>query len=148
MAGRIFISYRRGADNNSAGRIYDALVDKFGENRVFMDVDTIPPGVDFVDYIDKTVGDCDAFLAVIGPGWHDEKARLHRDGDFVHLEIHAALKRDNIRIVPLLVSGAEMPAEDDLPRDLHPLLRRSGLKISHDTFSATLERLSESLAVV
>ncbi|MEM7188002.1 MAG: toll/interleukin-1 receptor domain-containing protein [Pseudomonadota bacterium] len=145
MSGRIFISYRRGQDNNSAGRIYDALVDEFGESRVFMDVDTIPPGVDFVDYIDQMVGTCDAFLAVIGPGWHDEKERLHDEGDFVHLEIRSALKRENIRIVPLLVSNAEMPTAKELPKDLHPLLRRSGLKVSHQTFNATLERLSESL---
>ena len=69
---RIFISYRR---NDSAGRIYDRLEGHFGQGQVFMDVDTIEPGLDFVDVVQEAVGSCDA---VIGREWlvaSDESSR-------------------------------------------------------------------------
>lgn len=64
----IFISYRREESAGHAGRIYDRLREKFGKDRVFMDVSAIEPGVDFVEAIDKAVGSCTALLVVIGHG--------------------------------------------------------------------------------
>ncbi len=46
---RIFISYRRNDSASNAGRIFDRLEGHFGEGQVFMDVDTIKPGVNFVE---------------------------------------------------------------------------------------------------
>jgi hypothetical protein len=46
--GGIFLSYRRQESMHVAGRLYDRLAGHFGTPRVFMDVDTIEPGVDFV----------------------------------------------------------------------------------------------------
>jgi hypothetical protein len=37
--------------NHLAGRLYDRLADRFGESQVFVDVDTIEPGVDFAEEI-------------------------------------------------------------------------------------------------
>ena len=67
--GRIFISYRRQETGDLAGRLYDRLEDRFGEARVFMDVDTIELGVDFTEVITRAVGTCEVLLAVIGPHW-------------------------------------------------------------------------------
>ncbi len=63
---KIFISYRRDDSASNAGRIYDRLEGHFGQGQVFMDVDTIRPGLDFVDVVREAVGSCDAFIAVIG----------------------------------------------------------------------------------
>jgi hypothetical protein len=67
--GGIFVSYRRQESSHVAGRLYDRLADRFGENQVFIDVDTIEPGVDFAAEISRAVAACQVLVAVIGPGW-------------------------------------------------------------------------------
>jgi hypothetical protein len=67
--GSIFVSYRRQDSDHLAGRLYDRLVDHFGEGQVFMDVDTIEPGLDFAEEITRAVTACQVFVAVIGPAW-------------------------------------------------------------------------------
>jgi hypothetical protein len=42
----IFVSYRREQSAAQAGRLYDWLAAQFGEEHVFMDVDSIRFGVD------------------------------------------------------------------------------------------------------
>jgi TIR domain len=73
VTGRIFISYRRGDDQAAAGRLYDRLLQHFDHEQLFMDVDAIEPGVDFVKSLDEQVAACMAFIAVIGPRWLDAR---------------------------------------------------------------------------
>src|SRR5947209_7151608 len=118
MAG-VFISYRHEDSIAYAGRLYDRLQAHFGDEQVFMDIDTLQPGEDFVEAIQNTVASCDALIAVIGKSWltaQDEKGqrRLDSPDDFVHIEIAAALER-GIRVIPALVGGAQMPQSSDLP---------------------------------
>lgn len=145
--GRIFISYRRGADSHVTGRLHDRLEQSFGRDRLFMDVDSIPPGVDFVDYLDKQVGQCEAFLAVVGPGWIEALDRLKDPADFVRIEIEAVLKRPDIPIIPVLIDDIKMPKADELPEQLHPFVRRAGIALPHDHFAAIVDgRLSRTLS--
>jgi hypothetical protein len=58
MSGQIFISYRRDDALSPAGRIYDHIVARFPHSQVFMDVDNLDPGVDFVEAIESSVGLC------------------------------------------------------------------------------------------
>src|SRR5262245_22919065 len=99
----VFISYRREDTEATAGRIYDALEPHIGKDSVFMDVETIPPGIDFRKYINDAVSQCDAFLALIGSKWlrvrKIGRRRLEDPNDFVRIEIEAALKRD-IPVIP------------------------------------------------
>jgi TIR domain len=117
----IFVSYRRSDAPGHAGRLYDRLVDRFGEGSVFKDLDSMEPGADFVEVIEDTVARCDALLAVIGRDWLEVNQgggrRLDDPQDWVRLEIADALKR-KIRVVPVLVAGASMPSAADLPEDL------------------------------
>ena len=90
--GGIFVSYRRQDSDHLAGRLYDRLVDRFGEGQVFMDVDTIEPGLDFAEEITRAVAACQVFVAVIGPAWLTAtdgrgRRRLDDPDDFVRLEI-------------------------------------------------------------
>src|SRR5215471_9068251 len=94
----IFISYRRDDSAGYAGRLYDALASQFGKRLVFMDVDAIQPGEDFVQLIQERVVACDFLIAVIGRNWLkgvDDKGlpRLQNPEDFVRLEIAHALAR-------------------------------------------------------
>lgn len=147
---KVFISYRRADSNDICGRIYDRLVRDFGERNIFKDVDNIPFGVDFVDYLDNQIKECTVLLVVIGPKWIDAvdergRRRLDDPNDFVRIEIEAALRR-NILVVPLLVSGAVMPYAEDLPESLQPLTRRNGIEIRPDPdFHYDMTRLIKRL---
>ena len=148
MAG-VFISYRREDAPGHAGRVFDRVRARFGADVVFMDVTAIDAGADFVDAIDKAVGTCDVLLAVIGPQWvgaadSAERKRLDIPTDFVRLEIAGALKRD-VRVVPVLVDGARLPAAADLPEELQPLLRRNAVELRDARWDADIEQLVASL---
>jgi uncharacterized membrane protein YhaH (DUF805 family) len=149
MAGRIFINYRRGDSQGAAGRLYDHLLQHFERAELFMDVDAIEPGVDFVKSLDEHVSNCSAFIAVIGPGWAaarepDGTRRLDNPNDFVRVELESALKRD-IRVIPVLVDGASMPRASDLPDALQPLLRRNAVEFAHHRFAADCDDLARNI---
>ena len=148
---RIFISYRRADSMDVTGRIYDRLREQFGKSAIFKDVDSIPPGVDFREHLEKAVGKCRIFLVVIGDQWLEAKDakrrnRLQDPDDFVRIEIEAALKR-NIPIIPLLVRGASIPAEAKLPPSLRKLVYRNGISIRSDPdFHGDMDRLIEAIS--
>jgi hypothetical protein len=145
----LFISYRREDTSGYAGRIYDQVSSHFGREHVFMDVADLEPGSDFVDVIEKKVGTCDALIAVIGKDWltiKDEKneVRLRKPGDFVSIEISAALRR-NVEVIPVLVGGAKMPLQRELPQPLQFLSRRQALELSDAHFTRDVGDLIEAL---
>jgi len=138
MAHVIFINYRRDDATATAGRLCDRLAREFGRKNLFMDVDHIPAGVDFVAFLKRQVAMCDVFLAVISPNWLDAKdergrRRLDDPDDFVTVEIAAALRQD-IRVIPLLIDGTRIPKADQLPDLLAPLVRRNALEIRNAQF--------------
>jgi tetratricopeptide (TPR) repeat protein len=152
MMARIFINYRRADATAMAGRLHDRLAQTFGRKILFMDVDHIPAGADFVEYLHSQVAACRVFLAVIGPNWLDAKdddgrRRLDNPDDFVAIEIAAALSRD-IRVIPVLVDGARMPKARDLPESLKPLVRRQAIDLRHNHFGRDGEALVEKIREV
>lgn len=145
----IFISYRREDTSGYAGRLYDQVSSHFGRDHVFMDVADLEPGSDFVDTIEKKVGTCDALIALIGKSWltimdEHNQVRLRKPGDFVSVEIAAALKR-NIEVIPVLVGGAKMPLQRELPESLQLLSRRQALELSDVHFTRDVGDLIEAL---
>jgi len=147
---KILISYRREDSADVTGRIYDRLIQQFGRETVFKDVDSIPLGVDFRMYLDEQVGKCDVFLAVIGRNWmkakgRNGKSRLEDPGDFVRIEIEWALKRQ-IPVIPVLVSGATIPLVARLPPSIQDLSFRNGIDVRPDPdFHRDMDRLIEDL---
>lgn len=148
MTGRnIFVSYRRGTDGNAASRLYRQLSQEFGRDAIFFDVDSIPVGVDFHDYLDQQVARCSAFIAVIGPSWTAAMPRLADPDDFVRIEIESALERQGIPVIPVLVDGAEMPRAEDLPPALAKLPKRNGVPVTPQYFDLIVrEKLIPALA--
>lgn len=146
---RVFISYRRDDSAGYAGRLYDGLCERFGSDSVFMDVGSIDPGEDFVAAINEAVGDSDVLIALIGPRWlsitdNEGRRRLDNPNDFVRLEIMSALEQD-IRVIPLLVRDAEMPAADELPAELEELSYRNALELSDERWDYDEERLATAI---
>jgi hypothetical protein len=150
MAG-IFISYRREDAGAYAGRLYDSLAAEFGPDRVFMDIQTLRPGVDFATALNEAIRTCDVMITLIGPRWltvtdSEGRRRLDDPDDWVRQETATALARDDIRVVPVLVGGAVLPAAADLPEDLQLLRRRHSFEIGDERWDYDARLLVEGLA--
>jgi hypothetical protein len=142
------VSYRRG-DSGHAGRLYDALSSRFGPDNVFMDVDTIDPGADFAEVINRAVTSCDVVIALIGRGWltandTEGRRRLEDPDDFVRLELESGLAHD-IVVIPTCVQGAAVPSTEELPPSLAPLVGRQAVELRdigwHDDVARLIRRL-------
>jgi TolA-binding protein len=149
MQRSIFISYRREDAVAHSGRLADRLSAHFGKSAVFIDVDGIPPGDDFVDVLTSKVAACDTLIAVIGKNWlqvTDEHGRRRLDDpdDLVVVEIRAALER-KIRVIPVLVGGAAMPRALELPDTIRSLARRNAFHVSDTNFHSSADQLIETL---
>lgn len=148
MARKILINYRRADSKGYAVAIYNSLVSNFGEDQIFMDIDAIEPGTDFVKVLEKAIQQCDVLIVIIGPQWLGIKdasgeKRLDNKSDFVRIEIKAALERE-VTVLPVLVQGVKMPSAAKLPDDIRSLARRQAFVIS-DRFSTDVEQLVEVL---
>ncbi len=149
MTGKLFISYRRDDSAGHAGRLRDRLEREFGRDLLFMDVDAIPLGLNFIKVLRDEVAKCDVLLAVIGPNWatildKNGKRRLDDKNDFVRIEIATALTRD-IPVIPVLLDNAELPKPEQLPPDLEELSVRNGIYVRHASFHGDMDRLIAGL---
>lgn len=150
---RVFVSYRRQDAAYVVAILSERLQKRFGPESVFLDVDSIPLGVDFREHIGKAVSQCDVLLAVIGDQWLDVRnqrgeRRLDDPADYARIEIETALKR-GIPTIPVLVESATMPPADALPESLHPLVFRNAaeLRAGKDLYTH-VDRLIEGLAAL
>jgi formylglycine-generating enzyme required for sulfatase activity len=147
----VFISYRREITAGEARALFNELLEKLGKNSVFMDVDSIALGRDFRSALQKTLDSCDLMLVLIGRDWANVKdeegrTRLENPGDFVRLEIGAALRRD-IVVTPILVQGAHMPAPEHLPADIRDLVYRNGFELSHNRWESDVAEMIRRLGL-
>ena len=145
MAGEIFINYRRDDEKAAAGRLFDRLTQAFGRKCVFMDVDNIPPGVDFLKVLKDRLATCQVLLVIIGRRWLDIRdaqgnRRLDDPEDYVAIEIAAALLR-GIHVIPVLIDGACMPRDFDLPVPLKALSRRNAVELRQEYFGRDSDAL-------
>ena len=146
---KAFISYRRQDSPGHVRAVHDRLRQHFHPDQVFMDVEDIPLGTDFVTVLDKNLRDCVAMIVMIGPDWlnmrgANGKRRLDNENDFVRLEISQALRR-NITVIPILVDGAMMPTEAELPEVLKPLARRQALELDNKHYDYGVNTLIQEL---
>lgn len=142
---KIFISYRVQDTSADTGRLVDTLKQVFNEEQIFMDIEKLEPGVDFRLALAKSLETCDVLFAVIGPEWIGTKdtngnPRIKQPEDWVRIELETALKRD-IRVIPVLVRGASLPAMEDLPESLYPLLNRQTYEISNKRWAYDTDQL-------
>ena len=138
----IFVNYRRADASGHAGRLRDHLVARFGQDRVFMDVGILG-GADWVATIERSLGASGALLAIIGPNW--SSSRLQDPGDRLRQELEAAIAL-GVEIIPVLVGGARMPDEDDLPPSLRFLTSRQAVRLTEEGWEDDVRRLTGRLA--
>src|SRR5580704_8944938 len=145
----IVISYRRSQSDAIAGRIRDRLAEHYGNNSVYIDIDSIPIGSDFREHIDKALSQADALVAIIGPKWLGQRrsgsARINDERDPVRIEIETAL-RNKIPIMPELVNGASMPSSIELPESIRKLADLNATEIDAGRdFNLHIRRLVDAL---
>jgi WD40 repeat protein len=141
----IFISYRREDAAPYARLLQKELRERFPDARVFMDLDSIEAGVDFVEVIQQAVSSCAALVALIGRQWatltnEAGDRRLDNPDDFVRFEIQTALER-GVRVIPVLVDDARPLRQQELPAELHKLPRLNALELSYGRYDYDAERL-------
>jgi len=151
---RIFICYRREDTAGHAGRLRDRLAEVFGDSQVFLDTEHVGIGEDFVDRTTRVVGSCRVVLVVIGRRWlsvvdaHGRR-RLDDENDYVRQEIVTALeKAPQTAVIPVLVHGAAMPTEEELPVALRALSRLNALVAPDERWRPEVDRLIEGLETI
>jgi hypothetical protein len=147
---KVFISYRHGDSWGAVGSLRDAVAAEFGRENVFFDVDAIPVGMDFRVVLRDAISRTDVMLVLIGLHWasmtdHEGRRRLDNPHDFVRLEVEQALQT-SVPVVPVLLDGASLPHADQVPGSLMPLLTRSGVALSPQSFEADLRHLVRMVA--
>ncbi|MGZ9067093.1 MAG: toll/interleukin-1 receptor domain-containing protein [Burkholderiales bacterium] len=147
---RIFISYRREDSDIWAGRLADELRKHFPVEQVFQDIASIDPGADFPTVLEEALATAAVMLVVIGPRWlsatdKNGRKRLESPADFVHQEVAESLRSPAVRVFPLLVNGALMPAEEELPDPLKPLARRNAIELTVRHWASDVAQLVQTL---
>src|SRR4029453_11169573 len=146
----IFISYRREDSSGHVLALLPALRKQFGD-RIFKDPDNIPPGEDFVKFIKHELQSCSVLLAIIGKDWltvRDPRLRTRRldnPDDFLRVELATALGTDRIRVIPVLIERATMPAAMDLPEDIAALAQRNALELSDVRWESDVQLLIQAI---
>jgi hypothetical protein len=150
VANRVFISYRRDDAAGYAGRLEEALEKRLGHGSVFRDVLDIAPGADFGAAIRQRLAGAQTVLVLIGPRWAGGDTpgarRLDDAQDFVRLEVQEALA-SGAQVIPVLLPGATMPTEAELPAPLQALARRNAMTLGDTHWGADIDRLLASIGV-
>lgn len=152
MAG-IFLSYRRSGTSTTTYRLVDELRTAFGAEHLFLDVESIDPGIPFGEAIQESLRKSSIALIMIGPEWatmagETKQPRIQAPDDWVRQEVKAALQSSS-RVIPVLVQGAHMPEAHQLPDDIKALADLNAFTIlpTQTHWSFDVNRLIEKICV-
>jgi peptidoglycan hydrolase-like protein with peptidoglycan-binding domain len=148
---RITISYRRDDSGVITGRIFDRLAAHYGRDSVFRDIDSIPPGADFRQHINRVLDESDMLLAIVGPRWLGPRGGQNRfddEADPVRIEIEASLRKQ-MPVIPVLVLRGAMPRVTQLPDSVKDFAYRHAVQVDagqdFDVHSARLIRAMDRI---
>jgi TIR domain len=145
----IVISYRRQDSNDIARRIYEQLKANYGEKSVYIDIESIQPSADYRVHIRQTLERALVMLAVVGTEWRgvraDGSARIFEPDDPVGDEVETMLANRRA-VMPVLVNGAGMPTEIEIPDSLRPFRYLHAIAVrSGDEFSSDIKRVFRAI---
>ena len=146
------MSYRRDDTQAYTGRLHDSLVRHINPKRLFMDLDKIRGGINFMDAINSAIDSAQVMIVVIGPKWlsiayENSPPRILDPNDFVHQEVALGLKR-SIHVLPVLVGGAKMPDRAELPDGLKRLADFQAREITDSRWKHDVSQLIEDLETI
>ena len=147
--GKIFLSYRRGDSAGVTGRIYDRLAARYGKDAVYLDVSTIPAGIDYMEHLLGAIRASAVQLVLVGPRWLDAvdsggNRRLDLPDDAVRQEVETGLASPAL-VIPVLLDGTPMPAREKLPAPLQPLCALNSRAVRHADFDQDIQRLIDAI---
>ncbi|MFW5696324.1 MAG: SUMF1/EgtB/PvdO family nonheme iron enzyme [Phototrophicaceae bacterium] len=147
---RIFVSYRRADSKMHSDNVVDALRRAFGAENVERDIEDVPFGMDYREYIQQTLAGFDIVLVVIGRQWAIVKDDYNRKmidnpADLVRLTVEMALQQGQM-VIPVLVDQASMPVPSELPDSLAELCYRRPVSLQGGVaFAGDVQRLIDGL---
>jgi hypothetical protein len=111
-----------------------------------MDIDKLTAGQRFDRALEAALGQCDVFLAVIGPRWLPilKERQAANVRDFVCEEIAAALSR-GILVIPVTINRAPLPRPDDLPEDIRQLVLHQKHDVSFERIGRDVDDLKAAI---
>jgi CHASE2 domain-containing sensor protein len=144
-----FISYRRDQSSWPARMLKGELAQRFGEDSVFVDVDSLEAGQQWPHRIEEAIQCAEVVLVLIGPRWlaattPDGKRRIDEPGDWVRLEIETALTA-HVVVVPVLLDGAPMPKAEDLPDTIRGITDRNAFSLVAERWGPQVKQLIDSI---
>jgi hypothetical protein len=147
---KVFINYRRTDSLPTAMALQRALSQEIGESNVFVDLRRIAAGDNHLELIDEQIGICDTMLVLMGPTWAssvDESGdrRLFQDNDMVRLEIRAAVVRNDVVCIPVLIDGTQFPQKSDVPQDIEALLHCQAINFRNTHFTDDIEQIYQTV---
>ena len=110
-------------------------------------MDSIKPGANFRQVIEDTFTKCGAVIVLIGKRWLERDAGMPRFGeeqDVITQEVRLAMG-SNLPILPVLVDGASMPGESQLPATLASLSSLNAIDLRHTSFDRDLQAVTDHL---
>ncbi|HVQ90875.1 MAG TPA: trypsin-like peptidase domain-containing protein [Mycobacteriales bacterium] len=133
--GGVFVNYRTGDGEWAARLTAEKLSAQIGADQVFYASRSIPPGDDFARDIEQRLAGSDILLAMVGHQWlqiadRSGKRRLDNPDDWVRQEIRSAFAH-GLRVIPVLLDGADRLVDSDLPDDIAALAHRQYLRMHH-----------------
>ncbi len=141
----IFLSYRREDAAPYVRLLQFQLRERIPDARLFVDMDSIEPGLDFAEVIREAVDSCAVLVVLIGRQWatltdEEGRRRLDNPDDYVRFEVQTALER-GVRVIPVLVDGARPLRQQQLPAELQKLARLNALELSYGRYEYDADRL-------
>ena len=107
------LEYRRDDGEAHAGRVHEALAQRWGYDDVFMDQFSLVPGEVFSFALQQAAAHADVMVVLVGPHWRTRadpqgRPRIDDERDYVRREIVTALDRGTV-VCPVLLPGAGIP---------------------------------------
>jgi hypothetical protein len=145
LAAGVFLSYRRDDAGPYARSLQLQLSQRISDALIFMDLDSIEPGLDFAEVMEEAVNSSAVLVALIGRQWatltdEDGVRRLDNPDDYVRFEVKTALEQ-GVRVIPVLIDGARALRRQDLPAELRKLGRLNAHNLSYDRYQDDADRL-------
>lgn len=146
-----FVSYRRDQSSFIARSLRSALGARFGDASVFLDETAVSPGQQWPREIQEAILGCRAMLIIIGPYWLGAREqpsglrRLDNPDDWVRREVEAGLARPEAAVIPILVDGATMPVQSDLPPSLGSLSDREAFVLAGVNLEQEVDALIDGI---
>jgi transcriptional regulator with XRE-family HTH domain len=145
----VFINYRGEDSHSYAALLYTHLARRFGHEQVFLDAESIPAGGDVAEELLGRVRSAQVLLTVIGPRWLTAtgptgRRRIDDPADWIRRELADAFAV-GVRVIPVLIDGAELPHETELPADIAALSGRQYRRLRHRDADVDLARIVTDL---